>query len=1065
MLPRARKQTTAWRCLFALALACAGAWPSIRADAEPLDIPGPPGSQTFGAAVALLPNGNFVVTDPLAQSGTMTVGRVYLYRPDGTLINFFSGSTADDRVGSGGITVLANGNFVVSSPYWSNDSFAGAGAVTWVDGSSGLSGLVSASNSLVGSVANDHVGANANGYANIIALPSGNYVVPSPDWNNAAGAVTWANGGTRLSGVVSSANSLVGTVAGDNVGNADGITVLTNGNYVVASQSWNGGAGAVTWVNGTSGLSGPVSAENSLVGSGAGDSVGGYGGTITALNNGNYVVASPAWNSGRGAVTWGNGKNGVRGFISAANSLTGTATTDHVGGRVTALTNGNYVVSSINAEMGAVTWANGATGLIGKVSTANSLVGTVSGDGVGFAYALNNGNYVVVSPYWRRGASVGAVTWGDGSNGATGAVSLDNSLVGNEVPPPYGYVSINVVPLSNGNYVVVRPGWNNGAAASAGAVTWADGSKGISGAISPANSLVGSVAGDRVGASGYPSYGLTALTNGNYVVSSPHWSNGAATNAGAATWVNGRTGLSGEISAANSLVGSNTGEYVAGGGVTALRNGNFVVSTPWSLKVPQQIGYTVTPGIGAATWGNGITGLTGSITVANSLIGSHANDDVGEQIIALSSGDYAVVSPSWTNGNAKEAGAVTWADGSTGLSGVVSAANSLVGSTGDDTLGSTHFLYFDGPTYLSGVTALSGGSYVVFSPDWQNGQNGGAVSLGSRGGAPTGPVSISNSAHGRVTLQNYAPAYDSVRDQLIVGFAESNRVSIIKGSNSAVGTLHVNQHGLTGSWYNPATGGQGIEVEMYPDLAGPGKGVLFAGWFTFDATAAGGQRWYALQGTTNDTTTITLDIATGYAGNFAAPPAVSGTIVGQAALQFIDCSNATLTYNFSDGSGRSGVIPLTRLTANVTCAIGGDSGAAPTDYLLSGSWFDSDTAGQGLIFDINPIQKYLFAAWYTFAPTGAQSGGPGSQRWYTLQSGQFAHGTKALHDVGIYTATGGIFNDPTATTTSQVGTADIAYTDCNAMTLSYAFTSGDNQGRSGTLHLSRTGSTPSGCGL
>ena len=489
-------------------------------------------------------------------------------------------------------------------------------------------------------------------------------------------------------------------------------------------------------MNGNNGLSGPVSVENSLVGSDATDNVGGSGytgsGTSTALSNGNYVVASPAWNGGRGAITWGNGENGTRGFVSPGNSLVGTAPNDHVGSPwVMALTNGNYVVGSRfwSGDRGAVTWGDGTKGLIAEVSAANSLVGTEAGDGVGNLYALSNGNYVVVSANWRRGTSVGAVTWGNGNSGATGAVTLDNSLVGNEVQAAPGYVPIDVVPLPNGNYVVARPAWNNASAAGAGAVTWADGTKGISGAISPANSLVGSSSGDGIGDSSYAD-NVTVLTNGNYVVSSPDWSNGAAANAGAATWVNGRTGLTGEISAANSLVGLNANDHVGSGGTTALRNGNYVVSSDWSLTVPQQLGYSVTPYIGAATWGNGITGISGSISIANSLIGSHANDGVGSQVIALSSGDYAVVSPAWANGNAKGAGAVTWAGGGTGLSGVVSAANSLVGSTTDDTIGSTHFGWFDGPKYVFGVTAVSGGGYVVLSPDWQNGQTGGAVSLG-----------------------------------------------------------------------------------------------------------------------------------------------------------------------------------------------------------------------------------------------------------------------------------------------------------------------------------------------
>ena len=50
----------------------------------------------------------------------------------------------------------------------------------------------------------------------------------------------------------------------------------------------------------------------------------------------------------------------------------------------------------------------------------------------------------------------------------------------------------------------------------------ATGRRGITGAVSAANSLVGSTAGDQVGYDG-----VTALSNGNYVVSSPDWDNGA----------------------------------------------------------------------------------------------------------------------------------------------------------------------------------------------------------------------------------------------------------------------------------------------------------------------------------------------------------------------------------------------------------------------------------------------------------------------------------------------------------------------------------------------------------
>jgi hypothetical protein len=283
-------------------------------------------------------------------------------------------------------------------------------------------------------------------------------------------------------------------------------------------------------------------------------------------------------------------------------------------------------------------------------------------------------------------------------------------------------------------------------------------------------------------------------------------------------------------------------------------------------------------------------------------------------------------------------------------------------------------------------------------------------------------------------------------------------------SAPAPAAFNPDQHGITGSWYNPATAGQGLEIELYPDLAGPGQGVLFAGWYTFGVTAPGGQRWYALQGLARKgSDTIDLDIATGYGGNLAAPPAIDGSTVGHATLRFTDCTSASFVYNFADG--RNGTIPLTRLTPNVTCSASGGNGNAPSDYLLSGSWFDANTSGQGMIFDVNPVQPFLLAAWYTFAQNGQALAGGASQRWYTLQSGNFAAGATSLDGIGIYAVNGGIFDQPSATATEKVGTANIAFQSCNSLTVSYAFTSGENSGRSGTIHLTRTGPTPAGCSL
>jgi len=214
-----------------------------------------------GSTVVLPINGNVVVTSSGDDWGGTNTGAVYLYNSStGALVSTLRGSTANDQVGfpgaTSGVTALINGNYVVSSSYWNTGVATSAGAVTWGSGTIGVAGVVSAANSLVGSTTNDQVGSFG-----VTALTNGNYVVSSPSWDNGAvtgaGAVTWGSGTTGVTGVVSTANSLVGSTANDQVGLSgmtSGVTALTNGNYVVSSSNWdNGGvagAGAVTWGSG-----------------------------------------------------------------------------------------------------------------------------------------------------------------------------------------------------------------------------------------------------------------------------------------------------------------------------------------------------------------------------------------------------------------------------------------------------------------------------------------------------------------------------------------------------------------------------------------------------------------------------------------------------------------------------------------------------------------------------------------------------------------------------------------------------------------------------------------------
>lgn len=642
--------------------------------AAQVDISGPAGSVAFGTSVTVLSNGDFVVTDPNRQPG---IGAVYLYSPSGTLISTLTGSSTYDHVGSGGVVVVGGGNFVVLSPSWNNGVFPAAGAVTWVSGTTGLTGVVSADNSLIGTSASDIVGING-----VTVLGNGNYVVASPNWNNTVGAATWGNGSSGVAGPVSATNSLIGVNGGDSAGSA-GIFALSNGNYVVASPSWSNvglpQAGAVTWANGSMGLTGVISADNSLVGTTVSDQVGNYG--VTALSNGNYMVASPYWNNGvvgsyLGAATWGNGSSGITGPVSARNSLVGTTTRDYVGSGVIALSNGNYVVASsywnngvANSNIGAATWGNGSSGITGPVSTSNSLFGSSTGDQVGFGLtALCNGSYVVASLVLNNqttGSKNGATTWGNGNSGIKGPASDSNSLIGKAAGEYIGYTKIFA--LSNGNYVVANDPWNNGVTnRSFGSATWGSGSNGIMGLVSLNNSLVGSTAYDNVGVNG-----VTALSNGNYVVASPDWNDGLANSSfGAATWGNGSGGITGPVSASNSLIGTTTGDNV-GGSVTALRSGNYVVTSPlWNNS-------EAVSKYGAVTWGNGSRGIAGPVSASNSLIGSSPFDEVGSGgVTAQSDGNYVISSPNW-GGNV---GAVTLASGGFRLKGTIQSWNSVLGT-------------------------------------------------------------------------------------------------------------------------------------------------------------------------------------------------------------------------------------------------------------------------------------------------------------------------------------------------------------------------------------------------
>jgi len=303
--------------------------------------------------------------------------------------------------------------------------------------------------------------------------------------------------------------------------------------------------------------------------------------------------------------------------------------------------------------------------------------------------------------------------------------------------------------------------------------------------------------------------------------------------------------------------------------------------------------------------------------------------------------------------------------------------------------------------------------------------------------------------------------YQGIEDQFAA--TVSNFILANNGATLVAPAFEMDQHGLTGSWYQPATSGQGVEIEVYKDLVASGTGFLQGSWFTFDHAASGGAdhgRWYTFGGNVQTGSDFaTLPLYQNVGGNFNAPPATSAKQVGTVTLSFSDCVTARMSYAFTDASGRNGSVDLTRLTANLTCAPSGSGINA--DFALSGNWFDPAKPGQGFMFEVNPGANAIFFAWYTYAPDGQALGAAG-QRWYTGQAG-YTPGARTIA-LSLYETTGGMFNTAQPQPqTAAVGTATIVFASCSAAHLTFNFTAGSNAGQGGSIDLSRVGPVPAGC--
>lgn len=130
------------------------------------------------------------------------------------------------------------------------------------------------------------------------------------------------------------------------------------------------------------------------------------------------------------------------------------------------------------------------------------------------------------------------------------------------------------------------------------------------------------------------------------------------------------------------------------------------------------------------------------------------------------------------------------------------------------------------------------------------------------------------------------------------------------------------QAGLTGSWFNPETNGQGMVIEVMMQEAIP-RALVY--WFTFnDDPDNPEQRWYVGDGRIRDQQGGLLLIYRSTGGLLdLAEPAAELERVGRAILRFNSCTEAVFAYYLDPeedgGMERTGEIPLSRLSPIEFC--------------------------------------------------------------------------------------------------------------------------------------------------
>ncbi|KAA9130853.1 hypothetical protein F3N42_10845 [Marinihelvus fidelis] len=241
---------------------------------------------------------------------------------------------------------------------------------------------------------------------------------------------------------------------------------------------------------------------------------------------------------------------------------------------------------------------------------------------------------------------------------------------------------------------------------------------------------------------------------------------------------------------------------------------------------------------------------------------------------------------------------------------------------------------------------------------------------------------------------------------------------------------------MTGTWYDPATSGQGFVMHRWNDRSSV---ISFYG-FEDD----GQPLW--LIGVAGDDVApyrrgkVTLEVAQG--GRFGAfdPGSVEQESWGTLDIEFHDCSTATATL---EGKSGTQTLQLVKLLGLEGLACQGRIAPSAAIAGVTGTWFDPATSGQGIVLHaVN--ENEMVVSFYGFSNDGRQ-------RWL-IGHIRTALDFSAPIDVAMSYSTGGQFGgfDPAGISTIPWGTLSIEFENCTT-----AIATLDGEDGEQTLELTR----------